>query len=150
MQSQIELTEEQKGLRQFLENYDSVELEPQILDLQKEGFTFEFINSTWRLSRVYYNLFKISIGVNNLEKSSQLKLVLAHEIAHVYEILEGKREESIINREVNAWKKALAILNLTEDIEAIEFSQNCINNYLKDNSEYLCNCPSCKEKREVK
>ena len=144
-------TEEQKGLRQFLENYNCLELESQILDLQKEGFTFEFISSKWNLSRVYYKQKEILIGVSDLEEDSvNLKLVLAHEIAHVLGFLNGEFKEDKLIREIKAWKRALAILNLLEDKISLKFAQYCINTYLKSESD-LCMCPSCKEKRrEVK
>jgi len=113
-------------LDSFLTQYGLTELREQILEIQKLGFDLEFLSASWRLSRATRT--QIRIGVLDLKEPSLLKLIVAHEIAHILR-KDAEAKETRLDSEIRAWKKAFGSIELTK--EAFEFAQNCISTYYK-------------------
>jgi len=117
----------ENDLEDFIKAFELEDLRELILECAQLGFSFEFVSDSWRISRVSTNNKLFTIGLEDLEHS-QIKLVLAHEIAHVIR-LRNYPNESVLECEVRAWKKALKILSLENDLNAFEFVQSAINDY---------------------
>jgi len=118
----------------FCKTYGLEDLEKYLLDFSEFGLTTEFVNCPFYLSMRTTN--RLVIGLNQTDNKkllepSFLKLVVAHEIAHVLRSL-AQTKETRIQKEVRAWKKAFQILDLEENLEALRFAQASLETYALD------------------